>query len=198
MSTAATQSTATAGPLLTAEERARAAQYLAATCDDLNATIHGLTDQQWQFKPAADKWCIGEVVEHLTIAETRIHGLLGRIAEAQPADADRNHAAVDEFILANVPERSKKFTAPPVLQPAGQLTPQELLIRFAEARSHTLRLLDSAPQLRGRTLPHPIFGPWDGYQWLLGTAAHTARHTQQIVEIKAHPEYPAASAAASR
>ena len=31
----------------------------------------------------------------------------------------------------------------------------------------------------------------DGYQWLLAAAAHTERHTKQILEVKANPNFPA-------
>jgi hypothetical protein len=31
----------------------------------------------------------------------------------------------------------------------------------------------------------------DGYQWVLGAAAHTERHTKQILEVKADPNFPA-------
>ena len=50
-------------------------------------------------------------------------------------------------------------------------------------------LLD-APLLRGRVRPHPLFGPWDGFQWLLATGSHTARHNDQIREIKADVNFP--------
>jgi hypothetical protein len=30
----------------------------------------------------------------------------------------------------------------------------------------------------------------DGYQWILAVAAHSARHTQQILEVKADPKFP--------
>jgi hypothetical protein len=39
-------------------------------------------------------------------------------------------------------------------------------------------------------MPNPFFGPWDGYQWLLAVASHTTRHTGQILEVKAHPNFP--------
>ena len=41
-----------------------------------------------------------------------------------------------------------------------------------------------------RVLPHPIFGSWDGYQWILATAAHTARHLRQIREIQSAEAFP--------
>ena len=59
---------------------------------------------------------------------------------------------------------------------------------FLANREQTIECL-RAPLLRGRVRPHPIFGPWDGYQWLLATAAHTSRHTDQIRELQAVRNY---------
>ena len=30
----------------------------------------------------------------------------------------------------------------------------------------------------------------DGYQWLLLAAGHTERHTKQILEVRAHADFP--------
>jgi hypothetical protein len=42
-----------------------------------------------------------------------------------------------------------------------------------------------------------VFGPLDGYDWILAVAAHTARHTQQILEVKADPGFPVSTAPAT-
>ena len=44
--------------------------------------------------------------------------------------------------------------------------------------------------LRDHFYSHPVFGPLDGYQWLLLLSAHSARHTEQIEEVKADPSFP--------
>ena len=44
--------------------------------------------------------------------------------------------------------------------------------------------------LRGHGGPHPIFKILDGYQRLLLLSGHSARHTAQILEVKASPGYP--------
>lgn len=44
--------------------------------------------------------------------------------------------------------------------------------------------------LRRHVIQHPAFGPLDGYEWVLAAAGHTARHTQQILEVKADPTFP--------
>jgi hypothetical protein len=69
--------------------------------------------------------------------------------------------------------------------PELELTAEQI----GKASRHLSATLD-APLLRGRVWPHPLFGLWDGYQWLLATAAHTERHIQQIREAKADHNFP--------
>jgi hypothetical protein len=45
-------------------------------------------------------------------------------------------------------------------------------------------------RLRQHAVDHPLFGPWDGYQWLLAAASHGARHTGQLREVKADQNFP--------
>ena len=39
-------------------------------------------------------------------------------------------------------------------------------------------------------MEHPALGPLDGYQWVLFLAAHSVRHTKQILELKASAGFP--------
>ena len=180
----------TAAQSITAAEREQAANYLAATRDDLAEAVRGLSDAQWNFKPAPDRWSIAEVMEHVAFIEDRIHEIIGKLGEA-PADLPtREVKQVDAFVLHQVPSRSFKFQAPERIQPIGRWTGPVGLEHFLESRKKTIERLASAPHLRGRVLPHPIFGFWDGYQWILAGAGHSARHTAQIHEVKATPGFP--------
>ena len=53
---------------------------------------------------------------------------------------------------------------------------------------------DSGPipstRVSGHSVPHPALKTIDAYQWLLLLAAHSARHTAQIEEVKADPNFP--------
>jgi hypothetical protein len=59
-------------------------------------------------------------------------------------------------------------------------------------------LLES-PDLRQHMIEAPpikavskgAFDSMDGYQWVLAAAAHTERHTKQILEVKADAKFPA-------
>ena len=61
----------------------RADRAAAAVRTGTHAAITGLTNEQWTFKPAPDRWSVGEVVEHIVLAdallfETAIKSLDGR------------------------------------------------------------------------------------------------------------------------
>lgn len=193
-----TTSTQTAlPPLLNLQEISQAADYLSSTRDNLVEIVSGLSDPQWNFKPAPDRWSIAEILEHVAIIEDRVHAIVGKMPTSPQAEPDRISSDVEKIIFDEVPKRSAKVEAPPAVCPPHQWSPAESLSRFLQSRSYTLELLDSAPSLRGHVLPHPVFGPWDGYQWILAAAGHTARHTDQILEVKACPDFPVVRMTAS-
>jgi len=169
---------------LSLQEKRAAVFHLTTTREGLLEALEGLTDHEWRSRPAADRWSILEVVEHLAIVERRVHGVIGRMGAAPEAEPGRRNSEVDQFVLAAVARRDRPVEAPAPIQPKGQWSPEEALDQFLAGRKETLELLETADCLRGRLLPHPLFGLWDGYQWILATAAHNARHTGQILEVR--------------
>jgi hypothetical protein len=93
---------------------------------------------------------------------------------------------LDGFVLTVVPDRSNRLATPPPGEPTGRWSPAETQNRFVDARIQTLKLLDANVNLRGHVVPNPLYrsGPWDGLQWILALAAHTARHIEQAEEVK--------------
>jgi hypothetical protein len=176
--------------LLSMDEISKANQYLNSTRDDLLHAVNCLDDAQWNFKPAPDRWSIAETLEHVVMVENAVHGIVGRMADSPAGEPGRIHSQIDDVVLTEVPRRSPKFQAPPQIAPTLQWSPAETLQRFEEGRTRTLHLLAHAPFLRGRVVPHPILGPWDGYQWILAAGAHCARHTDQILEVKSSAGFP--------
>src|SRR5215813_2930737 len=55
-------------------DREKAVQYLESTKNAVLTATKGLSDVQWNFKPAPDRWSIAEVVEHLAAAEDMLRG----------------------------------------------------------------------------------------------------------------------------
>ena len=178
---------------LTNEQIARAANYLSETGAALAESTMDLSDEQWAFKPTSDCWSINGIVEHLVLIETAIHGIIFSMNEAPEAPSDFSAEQMDEIIVATIPVRSGKRNAPPHLYPAERWSGPEAVDQFLKIREQTIQLLTppslAGLALRGRVRPHPVFGAWDGYHWILAIAAHCARHTGQIREIKTTPDF---------
>ena len=174
----------------TSEQKRFAAAYLASTRDELTSAVTGLSPSQSLFKREPGEWSIAEIVEHLAIIEGRAQALISRLPEAPHADPDRNDEETDPFLIRMLPRRTSRVQAPEAALPKGKFTLPQAIEAFARKREETARLLESASCLRGRVIPHPIFGLWDGYQWILATAAHTTRHVAQIREIQGAQVFP--------
>lgn len=177
---------------ITPSEKDKGLHYLGKTRDGLVDAVKGLSDAQWKFKPAPDRWSVAEVVEHLALLEDLFaNSLCAQLTNAPAGRPDMDATKLDAIILARVPDRSTKAQAPDNIVPTGRWSPQESLERFLASRRETANFLNSGANLRGHVLTHPGLGPLDAYEWVLAVAAHTERHTKQILEVKADSRFPA-------
>jgi uncharacterized damage-inducible protein DinB len=179
---------------LTSDERERALQSFQATHDAFLQSIAGLSQKQWTFKPAPDRWSVAEVAEHITVSESAILGLVQKqimVSAATPAKREQVKGK-DELVLEKVPDRTHKAQAPEFLRPTGRwVTEADLTRAFEDSRRATMDYVRTTnDDLRDHFFDHPVLGTMDGYQWLLLISAHSARHTAQIEEVKADPNFP--------
>jgi hypothetical protein len=183
-----------AAPTLTPEERESALKSFQITRDNFLKSIAGLSQKQWTFKPAPDRWSVAEVAEHIAISESSLSGLVEQKIMMSPAAPEKREQVKgkDELILQRVPDRSHKAQAPEFLRPTGRwATEADLTKAFEESRKATMDYIRTTnDDLRDHFFDHPVFGTLDGYQWLLLISTHSARHTAQIEEVKADPNFP--------
>lgn len=179
---------------LSAEERAAALTSLQATHDAFLKSIAGLSEKQWRFKPAPDRWSVAEVSEHIAVSESTLLGLVQTKFMVSPADPSKRAEAAgkDQIILERVPDRSRKAQAPEFLKPTNRwATEAELTKAFEDSRKATMDYIRTTnDDLRDHFGPHPLLGTLDAYQWILLISAHSERHTKQIEEVKADPNFP--------
>jgi len=173
-------------------ERDAAAKYLEETRESFLRSIDGLSEAQWNFKAGPDRWSIAEVAEHIALSETLILQLVTDRVLKSPAAKQPAGAPTDEAVIKSVTDRSGKFQAPEVLKPTGKWATRQALAKdFTEARARTLAFVrETQEDLRAHSAPHPVLKTIDAYQWVLLLAAHSARHTAQIEEVKAAPGFP--------
>ena len=109
------------------------------------------------------------------------------IAPRDPAELKK----IDDGVLVQVPDRSHKFQAPEPLKPTNRFgSPEEAEKHFVDSRGTTEAYLKSAAELRIHAMDNPMGVKMDGYEWILLIGGHSERHTKQILEVKADPNFP--------
>ena len=176
---------------LTQAEKDKAVQYLETSKKGVLDATKGLSEAQWNFKPAPDRWSVAQVMEHIAAAEDFIRSMLKeKIMMAPAGEAGRDVKKTDEGVLAMVPDRTTKIQAPEPLVPTNRFgSPEASIKHFVESRATTEDFLKTTTGLRDHVADSPM-GKLDGYEFVLLIAAHSERHTKQINEVKADPNFP--------
>lgn len=185
---------------LTPSEIELANLHLEQTRNGVVGAVVGLSDAQWNFKPASGAWSIAEIAEHIAFAQERVLGILKtQMSSAPLAPAGRNLELIDAIIINYFPNRLAKFPAPEPMQPKGGCVKPDVMGRVTTNTREFAHCLESMPDLRQHAIEsrplaaiskgeHTLM---DGYQWILAASAHTERHTKQILEVRADPNFPA-------
>jgi hypothetical protein len=179
---------------ISTDELARANAHLNKTSAAFLAAVNGLSEAQLNFKPGPTRWSVAEVAEHISAAEDFLLGniqtnVLKATARTEPADVKE----IDTFVLTAIADRTNKVKAPEPLIPTTRFGSTENTVKhFKESRAKTLALLNETKDLRAHAIDSPLGKKLDAYQWLLFISAHCERHTKQINEVKADPNFPKA------
>jgi hypothetical protein len=190
----ASKSSAPESTTLTADERTKAIEYLKQTQKDFLASIAGVSEAQWKFKAAPDRWSIAETAEHIAVTEQFIWEMVRDKIMKSPATPEKRAEVKgkEEMIMAKIPDRSRKAQAPEPLKPTGRWATREALAKDFESTRATeiAYVTETKEDLRSHFEEHPAVKTLDAWQWLLFNGAHCKRHTAQILEVKADPNYP--------
>ncbi|MGO1245816.1 DinB family protein [Sphingobacterium sp. JB170] len=167
--------------------------YYNQTTRNLTDAVKGLSQAQLTFVSGPGKWSIAQCLEHIIATEKMLFEM-AKTEIAKPAQPTRRSEVktTDEALVSMVTDRSEKFNAPKELQPSGKYVNANLALNdFNATRQPVLDYISSADlgNLRNHIIEHPT-GISDGYQNLLFIAAHSARHTKQIEEVKSQPNFP--------
>jgi DinB family protein len=180
---------------MTQQERDQVIQLLKDSQTEFVQAVSSLSDDQFKWKPAPNRWSVAEVSEHILLAEGMLFAKVQEALAGPPnPDWDKKTAGKTEFILKVMAPRMGKAQAPEEIQPRGNLTRAEIMSRFAEVRANTLQFAERTEvALKEHTAEHPfpVFGTLNAYQWLIYIPLHNMRHDKQIEEVKSTPGFPA-------
>ena len=175
------------------QERKNAIDLLQKTEQGVIDAVAGLSEAQLNFKAAPDRWSVLECVKHIAITEKDLWHLADSTIQAS-ANPEKRSAikATDEQLVQMVESREKKVKTFPPFEP--QNTPykslDEALTSFKTDREKLIEYVKSTnDDLRNHVVTLAP-GSFDSYQMILFIAAHSNRHTQQMEEVKADPNFP--------
>jgi hypothetical protein len=165
-----------------------------ATREALYGEVRGLSQAQLSFQPAPGKWSIGEILDHLCLAERSIARVVSMILQqaagrgliGEPGSMEPPPSQID------LETYNQPAAAPESVRPLPDQPLERLLSGLQESRE---RLLEVTGRADGRVvgnvaIRHFQLGELHFYQWLTLEAAHESKHLAQIRQIKRHPGFP--------
>lgn len=179
---------------LTGKERRFLTDHLKESRDQFLNSFRGLNDEQMNFRPAPGKWSVKDCVMHLALAEAGLWTMTENTLK-QPANPEKRSEikTSDEDLIKMVSSRDQKATAPETLDPtktAKWANTKDAINDFKKSRSHLIKYVKTTTEdVRNHVTQFPT-GYVDAYQLMLLISAHTLRHTEQIKEVMADPNFP--------
>jgi hypothetical protein len=181
---------------LTKADRDKAVAELEGSRQAFLDATKGLSPAQWNFKAGPDRWSIAECADHIALSEDFIFGVVTNQVMKSPVTPEKRDAVKgkDEAIVKILQDRSHKATAPEPIDPKKRpMSPEDSVKQFLASRTRTIEYIKTTQDdLRDHFADHPVpaIGTLDAYQWIMLISGHERRHTLQILEVKADPNFP--------
>jgi hypothetical protein len=166
---------------------------------------HGLSREQFQWRPEPGRWSIAECFAHLNITNGYALGAIetgvakGRARGTTGQGPFRYGVIARKFIASQEPPVQKKFIAPKAFLPPADVDPEATLAEYRRVSGELKRLARNADGLHlarvkveMRALPKVLRAivrmPLGGQ--LLLTTTHDRRHLWQAEQVRNDPAFP--------
>ena len=161
--------------------------YNAAVRADLANVIATTPAEAFTHRPPGGGWGGAELVFHMGRTEgatiKMLEGLFAKaLADGLAADTETT-SFLHSLDHLRVPDRhGRRIEAPERLRPPPDADLASSWESLRTVRERTLRAVASVDglDLTKIAAPHPIFGPINGYQWILFIGQHEERHLNQL------------------
>jgi len=165
-----------------------------ATREALLHEVRGLSESQLAFQPSPGKWSIGEILDHLALAEQSIARIASRILQQAAGRGLIGEPGSMEALSYKIDLKTynKPAAAPESVRPLRERPLELLLAGLQESRERLLEVSSRADArvIGNVTIRHFQLGELHFHQWLALEAAHERKHLAQIRAIKVHPKFP--------
>src|SRR5687767_2408478 len=151
-------STFAAAQPVSKDELKRATDHLKKTSAAFLKATDGLSEAQWNFKQAPNRWSVAECAEHIAASEDFLMGMVKeKVMTAGPRTEPANLKEIDDFVVTAIADRSKKATAPEPLVPTKRFgSPAETMKHFKESRAATMKFVSETKDLREHAVESPL------------------------------------------
>ena len=158
---------------------------LDAEREGLLAAVQRVPAELRDRRPAAMRWSIAEVLEHLVTIERGIAKLIATRGRQPSPPGAPAPVPLDAERVAKLRNRGERVEAPERVRPTGTVAAADALAALSEARAALRQaLLDADPaSLEHYTHAHAVLGPLCLRDWAQFVAHHEARHAAQVLEI---------------
>lgn len=167
---------------------------LKAVRAEILTEVQGLSQRQADWKPAASDWSVGEIIDHLTIAEIATGKLTTKLTREAEAAGALKPFPRDLSAFARVPSWPPgPMEAPKVVWPEHGKPIDTLMATLKATRERSHQSIEKLGSLdpRGLIFKHFRLGDLDLAQWWELQAQHDGIHLAQIRDVKAAPGFPA-------
>jgi uncharacterized damage-inducible protein DinB len=175
------------------KERKFALKEMKETKSEVLQSVKGLSEEQLNFKTAADQWSVKECMYHIAIAEKNLWDLLENTMKTSPNSDKRSEIKMtDEQLIKMMEDRSFKVKTAEPFEPKSTpyKTLDDAVTDFKTRRIDHIKYLKTTTEDMRNHVVQMRFGWIDCYQLYLMIASHSNRHTQQINEVRSDPNFP--------
>ena len=160
------------------------------TRDELVKETENLTPAQWAFHESADRWSIGQIVEHLALWEIIWSREISMGTRNKPQPELNKTSRPDSYYSDFIMETNPHVSAD-VAIPTGFIKGQDNLTFFLSRWQTNLAFLkktdaDMRAQFELTATPNPR----NMHQVYIFQWGHVDRHLRQIRKVKADPNFP--------
>jgi uncharacterized damage-inducible protein DinB len=147
-----------------------------------------IPDERFTERPAPDVWSASDVLEHLAAIERLVAGMIAKSIEGV-SDSDSVPDTDADAIIDSVERLMAERASEPIKSshvPSHSMNHVDAFDALERTRVQLLHVLDAAHgiDLSRITMPHPVLGEINLYQFLVFVARHEDRHRAQITRLR--------------